>query len=170
LTRQNGGVEFIIMDIDILDYLDKDSIIIDLKQKTKKKILIAIVEYLINKKKVNKSNEKLILKTLLQREQMGSTAIGGHIALPHARLDTIKDLIICLVISHEGVDFDSLDQEPVNIIALLISNQKEAGLHLKMLAFLARMLRDKFFVQQLKDAKSTNDIIALISKQQQLIK
>jgi len=158
------------MDINILDYLDKDSIIVGLKQKTKKKILAAILEHLIAKKKINKDDEKEILKNLVQRESMGSTAIGGYIALPHARITSVKNIVICFVVSKEGVEFDSLDQEPVNIIALLLSNQKEAGLHLKMLAFLARMLRDKYFVQQLKNATSSEDVLALINKQQQIIR
>jgi len=158
------------MDIDILDYLDKDSIIVGLKQKSKKKILSAVLEHLIAKKKIGKDGEKEILKNLLQREEMGSTAIGGYIALPHARINSVKDIVLCFVVSREGIEFDSLDQEPVNIIALLLSNQKEAGLHLKMLAFLARMLRDKYFVQQLKNATTSEDVLALVNKQQQLIK
>jgi mannitol/fructose-specific phosphotransferase system IIA component (Ntr-type) len=158
------------MDINILNYLDKDSIIIGLKQKTKKKIIHSILEYLADKKKITKADVKDILRVILQREEMGSTAIGGYIALPHARIDSIKDVVICLAISEEGLEFDSLDQEPVNIIALLLSNQKEAGLHLKMLAFLARMLRDKYFVQQLKNAKTQEEALALIVKQQQLVR
>ena len=158
------------MDINILDYLDKDSIIIGLAQKTKKKILAAILKHLIEKKKINKDSEKEILKNLFQREEMGSTAIGGYIALPHARINSIKDIVLCFVVSQEGIEFDSLDQEPVNIIALLLSNQKEAGLHLKMLAFLARMLREKYFVQQLKSATTSEDVLALVNKQQQLIR
>lgn len=158
------------MDINILNYLDKDSIIIGLKQKNKRKILSIILEYLAEKKKIAKNDVKNILKVILQREEMGSTAIGGYIALPHARIDSIKDVVICLAISAEGLEFDSLDQEPVNIIALLLSNQKEAGLHLKMLAFLARILRDKYFVQQLKNAKTQEEILALMTKQQQLVR
>jgi len=158
------------MDINILDYLDKDSIIIGLKQKSKKKILAAILKHLIDKKKISKDSEKEILKNLFQREEMGSTAIGGYIALPHARINSIKDIVLCFVVSREGIEFDSLDQEPVNIMALLLSNQKEAGLHLKMLAFLARMLREKYFVQQLKNATTSEDVLALVNKQQQLIR
>ena len=132
--------------------------------------MAAILEHLIDKKKISKDNEKEILKNLFQREEMGSTAIGGYIALPHARINSIKDIVLCFVISQEGIEFDSLDQEPVNIIALLLSNQKEAGLHLKMLAFLARMLREKYFVQQLKSAITSEDVLALVNKQQQLIR
>ncbi len=158
------------MDINISDYLDKDSIIVGIKEKTKKKILSVILEHLIAKKKISKSDEKQILKNLLQREAMGSTAIGGYIALPHARIDSVKSIVVCIAVSKDGIEFDSLDQEPVNVIALLLSNQNEAGLHLKMLAFLARMLRDKYFVQQLKNVDSSEGVLALINKQQQAIR
>jgi mannitol/fructose-specific phosphotransferase system IIA component (Ntr-type) len=53
---------------------------------------------------------------------------------------------------------------------MLLSNQKEAGLHLKMLAFLARMLRDKYLVQSLKNSKAEDEVVALLSKQQQILK
>ncbi|MBU1121314.1 MAG: PTS sugar transporter subunit IIA [Candidatus Omnitrophota bacterium] len=158
------------MSTNIIDYLDKDSICLEVKRKNKRNVISHILDYLISKKKITQANKKEINKLLIQREEMGSTAIGGCIALPHARVNSVKDIVICLAIAPEGVDFDSLDQEKVNIIALLLSNQKEAGLHLKMLAFLARMLRDKYFVQQLKIAKTKEDVLALVNKQQQAVR
>lgn len=157
------------MSIKVIDYLDKDSIFLDLKQKNKKNTLACLLDHLIQKKKVNKEHKKEILKALLRREEMGSTAIGGGIALPHARLTSINNIVICIGVSAPGIEFDSLDQEPVNIVTLLLSNQKEAGLHLKMLAFLARMLRDKYFVQQVKSAKTSEEVLALVNKQQHAI-
>lgn len=156
------------MELNILDYLDKDSVVLELKPKSKKLMLSAILDHLVENKKIKKDSKKDILKALVQREEMGSTAIGGCIALPHSRIPAIKDIMLCLVISQEGVDFDSLDQEPVNIIVLLLSNQNEAGLHLKTLAFLARMLKDKYFVQRLKAAKSVKEALDMMSKQQQM--
>ena len=155
--------------MDVLNYLDENCIILGLKQKNKKNTISFILDYLLSKKKITKDAKKEILKAILQREEMGSTAIGNNIAFPHARISSVKSIIICVAISKEGVDFDSLDQEPVNIVALLLSNQKEAGLHLKMLAFLARMLRDKFLVQRLKEAKTEKEVIELFSKQQQAV-
>ncbi|MCK4520075.1 MAG: PTS sugar transporter subunit IIA, partial [Candidatus Omnitrophica bacterium] len=129
--------------MNILNYLDKNCILIGLKRKNKKDTILTILDHLIKNKKVSKEDKKEISKAIFQREEMGSTAIGNHIAFPHARTNSVKNIVICIGICKEGIDFDSLDQESVNIIALLLSNQKEAGLHLKMLAFLARMLRDK---------------------------
>ena len=156
--------------MDILDYLDKESVVLGLKQKSKKNIISGILDCLIQKGRIKEADKKEILKVILQREEMGSTAIGNHIALPHARVALVKSIVICVGISKEGVDFDSLDQEPVNIIALLLSNQKEAGLHLKMLALLARMLHDKYLVQRLKNAKNEEEVLVLLDKQQQAIR
>ncbi|MFH1504469.1 MAG: PTS sugar transporter subunit IIA [Candidatus Omnitrophota bacterium] len=158
------------MDINVLNYLDKKSVILGLKPKSKKNVISTILDHLVQNKKIAKEKKKEILKVVLQREDMGSTAIGKHIAFPHARIDSVKDIIICLGISPEGLDFDSLDQEPVNIVAFLLSNQKEAGLHLKMLALLARILRDKYLIQRLKNAKNEEEVLALLDKQQQAVR
>jgi len=161
------GIE---MSIDLLNYLQEEDIILNLKGKSKKNIISTILDHLVERKKINKGDKKEILKVILQREDIGSTAIGGYIALPHTRLDCIKDIILCMAISKEGVDFESLDQEPVNVIVLLLSNQKEAGIHLKTLAYLAKLLRDKFFVQQLKNVKDKKEVIPLIAKQQSALR
>jgi len=158
------------MDVDILDYLDKSNIVLNLKPKSKRNIVSGMIDHLIQNKKIPKTDKKEIVKAVIQREGMGSTAIGNYIALPHARLDLIKGIIVCIGISKEGVDFDSLDQEPVNIIALLLSNQQEAGAHLKVLAFLARLLRDKYLIQRLKNAKDEEEILGLLGAQQQAIR
>ncbi len=156
--------------MNVLDYLDKDTVILGLKQKNKKNTISFILDHLVAHTKITKVDRKESLKAIYQREEMGSTAIGNGIAFPHARINSVKDIIICICISKEGVDFDSLDQEPVNVIALLISNQKEAGLHLKMLAFLARMLRDKYLVQRLKNVKTEEEVLALLNQQQQAVR
>lgn len=155
--------------MNVLDYLAPESIILGLKAKNKKVAVSFMLDYLVQKKKIAKHDKKTIARAIFRREEMGSTAIGNHIAFPHARVNSVKDIIICLGVSNEGVDFDSLDQEPVSIIALLLSNQSEAGLHLKMLAFLARMLRDKYLIQRLKNAKNQAEVIALLRQQQQAI-
>jgi len=156
--------------MNILDYLDKDCIILGLKHKNKKNTILNVIDHLAEKKKITKEDKKEISRAIFQREEMGSTAIGNHIAFPHTRTNAVKDIVICIGISKEGIDFDSLDQEPVNIVALLLSNQKESGLHLKMLAFLARMLRDKYLVQRLKNVKTGEEVIDLLDKQQQAIR
>ena len=148
-----------------LKYINEEDIIIDLKARNKKNAISVMLDCLVNTKRIGKNDKRPILRVIMQREDMGSTAIGGDIALPHARLDCIKDIVSCIAISKEGIDFDSLDEEPVHIIVLLLSNQKEAGLHLKTLAYLAKMLRDKSFVRKLEAAKEKSEVISLIARQ-----
>lgn len=158
------------MHVDLFHYLDKKNVILGVKGKNKRTILSTLLDCLISAGKIDKIHKKEILKALVQREEMGSTAIGGSIALPHVRLDCIKKLIIGVAVSYEGVDFDSLDEEPVCILVMLLSNKKEAGLHLKMLALLARVLKDKYFIEQLKSAKTEEEIMSFIQRQVSILK
>jgi PTS system nitrogen regulatory IIA component len=155
--------------MDIANYLDKDSILFSPKQKDKKSVISFMLDNLISCNKLNERSKKDILTTIIQREEMGSTAIGGNIALPHARINSVKEIILSLCIIEDGVDFDSLDEKPVNVVVLLLSNKMQAGIHLKTLAFLARMLKDNYFVQSLKEAKDKEKIINLLVKQQQVV-
>jgi mannitol/fructose-specific phosphotransferase system IIA component (Ntr-type) len=158
------------MQIDLANYLDSTVALTNIKGKNKKTILTCLIDHLITSGKIQKQDRREILKVLVQREEMGSTAIGGNIALPHARVTCVKDIMLCIGITSDGLDFESLDDEPVNIVVLLLSNQKEAGLHLKMLALLARVLRDKYFVQKIKALTNPEDIIACFKKQQALVR
>ncbi len=158
------------MRIELLNYLDEKNVILNLKGKNRRKILSHVLDHLISSGKVDKVYRKEMIKVLLKREEMGSTAIGGGIALPHARLECIKNLVLCVGISPEGLDFDSLDDEPVYIIVTLLSNQKEAGFHLKILALLARMLRDKYFVQDVRHVKTEKEFIGLMQRQYNLVR
>jgi len=151
-----------------LEYMREEDVIINLKARNKKNAISIMLDCLVNTKRISKNDKKSILKVIMQREDMGSTAIGGNIALPHARLDCVKDIVSCIAISKEGIDFDSLDEEPVRIIVLLLSNQKEAGSHLKTLAYLAKMLRDKSFVRKLELAKEKGEVISLITMQSRI--
>lgn len=155
--------------MNIVSYLDKENIIFSPKQKDKKSLISYLLDNLVSCNKLGKKDKKGILTTIIQREEMGSTAIGGNIALPHARINSVKNILLSLCIAKEGVDFDALDEKPVNIIVLLLSSKAQAGIHLKTLAFLARMLRDQYFVKELKKAKGKKEVIKLLTKQQQAV-
>ncbi len=155
--------------MDIVNYLDEESIIFGCKQRDKKSLISFLLDNLVLSNKLNKKNKRDILATVIQREEMGSTAIGGSIALPHARINSVNNILLSLYITKEGIDFDALDEKPVNIVVLLLSNKMQAGSHLKTLAFLARMLRDKYFVESLTKAKDKKEIIKLLIKQQQAV-
>jgi mannitol/fructose-specific phosphotransferase system IIA component (Ntr-type) len=101
----------------------------------------------------------------MAREALGSTAIGQGIAIPHTKSDAATKLVSALAISKKGVNFDSLDGEPVYIFFLLIAPSDSAGPHLKALARVSRLLKDKFFRDSLKNTKTAKDVMDLLSQE-----
>jgi len=151
----------------ITDFLSKDAITLNLQAKTKREAIEELLTLLEKNVKEIKENKKEVLKSIMDRERMGSTGIGQHIAIPHARDKNIKKIVCALGISKspQGVDFDSLDGEPVHIIFLLLVPQNEINLLLRALSKIARMLRDKFVRQELKEASSVEEVMSIISKE-----
>jgi nitrogen PTS system EIIA component len=99
----------------------------------------------------------------MAREALGSTAIGQGIAIPHGKSEATDKLVAALAVSKKGINFDSLDGEPAYIFFLLVAPIDSAGPHLKALARVSRLLKDKFFRDSLKNTKTPKDILELVS-------
>ncbi len=149
----------------IVDYLKEDCIITNLKSRDKEGALKELIK-LLEKNGYVKDGEK-ILETVMEREKLGSTGIGQGIAIPHAKTEQINDIICALGISQNGVDFDSLDGEPVYIIFLVLAPIKSIGQHLKTLAKIARLLKDKVFRNSLKNAKTPAEALKIIKEDEE---
>ena len=149
--------------IKILDLLAAGAIVPELKANTKKGALEELVSLLVAEKKVQ--NVDAAVQILLEREKLGSTGIGQGIAIPHAKTDQAKSVVAAFGLSKKGVPFDSLDGDPVHIVFLLIAPPDAAATHLKALARISRMLKDKFFRQSLREAKSMDEILRLIREE-----
>ena len=103
-----------------------------------------------------------IVKAVMRREQLGTTGIGRHIAIPHSRHASVDRLIGTLAKSDDGLPFDSLDGEPVYVFVLLVSPQDRPGDHLRALEAVVRTLRNEEFVKQLRACKTRDEIWALL--------
>jgi fructose-specific phosphotransferase system IIA component len=150
----------------ILDFLTVDAIKISLESKTKKDVIKELVELLVKSGKVK--DRKKMIQTLLEREELGSTGIGQGIAIPHGKSDTVSDLAAAFGLSTDGISFDSLDGEPVNIFFLLVAPEGAAGAHLKALARISSLLKDKYFRKSLLSAKEAEDVIKIIQEEEKL--
>lgn len=147
----------------IMDFLCKDAIAIDLKAPDKKGAITELIEMLAKAKKVKKAPE--IIETVLEREKLGSTGIGQGVAIPHGKTDLLTEQVAALGVSQKGIEFNSLDGEPVHLLFLLIGPADTAGQHLKALSRISRLLKDRFFRQALRDAKSVQDVISVIEQE-----
>jgi len=144
----------------IMDFLNEKAVCVNLKAQDKKGALLELVDLLYKAGEI-KDKEELV-DTLLARESLGSTGIGQGIGIPHGKLNKVKQLVAAFGVSKKGVNFDSLDGEPVYIFFLLVAPEDSAGPHLKALARISRLLKDKFFRDILKAAKDEKEVIKII--------
>ena len=147
----------------IMEFLNKNAVTVNLKSTDKEGIVRELVD-LLAKAEDLRGREDLV-KSLLMRESLGSTGIGQGIGIPHAKSRNVKDLVAAFGLSQKGVNFDSLDGEPAYIFFLLLAPEESAGPHLKALARISRMLKDKFFRELLRKAKDEKEIIRIIQEE-----
>lgn len=148
----------------ITDFLGKETIELELKAEGKPEVIKEMVGFLARAGKV--SNQDEAVKVLMEREKLGSTGIGQGIAIPHAKMKRLADIIIAFGRSKTGVEFDSLDGEPAYLIFLVLS-PVDSTENLKVLAKISRLLKDKFFRQALKKAKDSAEIFKLIKEEEE---
>ena len=149
----------------IMDFLSKKSIVTDIKSNKKEDVLKELVDALINAGEIEKRFRNKLIDALMARESLGSTAIGQGIAIPHAKSDCVDKLIAAFGISKKGVDFDSLDGELAYIYFLLIAPQDSAGPHLKALARISRLLKDKYFRDSLRACVDDKAVVKIITQE-----
>ena len=149
----------------ILDFLDPQSIAVDLKSQAKRDVIQELCQLLCRSKRI--SDDKLITEILMQREALGSTGIGQGIAIPHGKAKGMGSMVAAVGISKKGVDFEALDGEPVHVVFLLVAPEDSAAAHLKALARISRLLKDKFVRTALKESKTPEDIIKIIQEDDQ---
>jgi len=105
------------------------------------------------------------LKTALSdREKLGTTGVGGGIAIPHARCSAVKDLTVAFFRSKNGVNFNAIDNKDVNLIFLLLAPVASGGPYLKLLAKISRLLRSDDFRASLMEAKSPRDVLEIVQE------
>ncbi|GAB4282088.1 MAG: hypothetical protein Kow0029_27460 [Candidatus Rifleibacteriota bacterium] len=101
---------------------------------------------------------------IFEREKLGTTGVGGGIAMPHARSSAIKTLTVAFFRSENGVDFKSIDNKPVHLIFVLLSPVSSGGPYLKLLAKISRLLRSDDFRNSLLDAKTPAEVMEIIQE------
>ena len=149
----------------IMDFLSKKAIITDIKSTKKEDVMKELVDALINAGEIEKRCRTKLIDALMVRESLGSTAIGQGIAIPHAKSDSINKLVAAFGLSKKGVDFDSLDGELAYIFFLLVAPQDSAGPHLKALARISRLLKDKYFRDTLRTCADEKSVVKIISQE-----
>jgi PTS system nitrogen regulatory IIA component len=146
-----------------MDFLSKKAIVMEMKSAKKEDAIKELVDALINAGDIDQVDRAKLLEALMAREQLGSTAIGQGVAIPHAKMEGVQKLVAAFGLSQKGVNFDSLDGEPAHIFFLLLAPQDSAGPHLKALARISRLLKDKYFRDNLRACRDDKEIVNIIA-------
>lgn len=146
------------MSIRITEFVIREAIIPGVVSTNKEAVIRELVASLKTTGKVSQDDENNIVKAILRREQLGSTGIGRGVAIPHAKHESVGKLIGTMAVAPEGIPFDSLDNEPVNILFMLLYAPERPGEHLRALETVSKLLRDEKFCQRLKEGKTQDEI------------
>jgi fructose-specific phosphotransferase system IIA component len=136
----------------------------NLKAKSKDEVLEEMVELLFKAGKI-KEKEK-ILDAIKKREELMSTGIGHGVAIPHAKCDGVDKLVAAFGRSKNGIDFKSLDGEPVYLFFILLSPEGVTGPHIKALAKISRLLKHHYVREKLKSTNEPDKTLELIRQEE----
>jgi mannitol/fructose-specific phosphotransferase system IIA component (Ntr-type) len=146
------------------DFVVREAIIPELPSTNKEGVIRQMVESLRAAGQFRGADLEDIIRAILKREFLGSTGIGRGVAIPHTKHSSVERLVGTVALSQKGIAFDSLDGEPVHVFVLLISPQDRPGDHLRALENVSRSLRDDNFVRALRNAKTREEISALLDR------
>ena len=141
--------------------LSDDSFLINFDGTSKKQVLEELSKLAEIKLGIN---SRILVENLTKREKLGSTAVGNGIAIPHANVFNIKKPYVFVSTLVNGLDFNSTDDMPVDIIFLLIAPDNQGSEHLQALALISRLLRNKELTTKLRGCKSAESALAVISQ------
>jgi PTS system nitrogen regulatory IIA component len=147
----------------VLDILDPAAIDPEMRATSKPEALHELAAVL-GKLHPNIDQERLV-EVLLEREELGSTAIGEGIAIPHGKLPGISNVVAAFGRSSRGIDFDSLDGSPTRLFFLLVAPEDSAGIHLKALARISRLLKERAFRERLFAGTTREALFATIREE-----
>jgi PTS system nitrogen regulatory IIA component len=147
----------------LTDILTKGLVLPDLQARNKRAVMEELCQTLSRERP--ELSAQALMEVLLERERLGSTGIGDGIAIPHGKLPNLSDLLLSFGRSQAGVDFDSLDGKPAHLFFLVVAPENSAGVHLKALARISRLLKSNAVRRELMQAKDAQEIFRIIQVQ-----
>lgn len=152
------------MPMKLTHYIRPECFIPDLTETTREEALRRIVHAVAEKGLIK--DEKDVFAKLMDRESIQSTAVGSSIAIPHCFTDEVPDLIITVARSTTGIEFDSFDGKPTQVVFLLMGNRLEHSLHLKALARIARLIKSTSFIEKIVASTSVDDMVKAFEQEE----
>ena len=147
--------------MELVDLLTPESVISKLHATSKKQALQEIAR---RAAEITGLNERTIFDVLLERERLGSTGVGGGIAIPHGKLPDLTRLYGLFARLERSIEFDAIDERPVDLIFVLLAPEAAGADHLKALARVSRLLRDRSVCEKLRGSETPEALYALLTE------
>ena len=129
---------------------------------TKEGVLTELVDVCVGAGRISAKKRDAVLEALFARESLGSTGIGGGIAIPHVKTDDVNETIAAIGVAPKRVDFKAVDGEPCNLFFLLVSPKSKANAHLDVLRWLSKLVRNPDFCRFLRTAGDSKEALAVV--------
>jgi PTS system nitrogen regulatory IIA component len=142
------------------EILVEQNIIPELKARDKRGVLEELAEVISSHEP--SIDKGALVRVLVERERLGSTGIGDGVAIPHGKLNGLKHPIVSFGRSRQGLDFDSMDGQPVHLFFLLVAPEDSSGIHLQVLARIAKILKNRAFRQKLMEPATREELYQAI--------
>ncbi len=147
--------------MDLAGLIKLDGIIPSLKAKSKKQVL---QELAARAAESTKLDQREIFETLLHRERLGSTGVGHGVAIPHGKFEKLDKIVSLFARLSTPVDFDSIDDQPVDLVFLLLAPESAGADHLKALARISRLLREPASIEKLRGSKDAAALYSVLTE------
>lgn len=147
--------------MEIVDLISPESVVPNLRATSKKQ---ALQELARRAAEITGLQERAIFDVLLERERLGTTGVGNGIAIPHGKLSSLPRLYGLFARLERPINFESIDEQPVDLIFLLLAPESAGADHLKALARVSRLLRDKAVCEKLRGTDSAEGLFALLTE------
>ena len=147
--------------MEIMDLISPDAVIASLRATSKKQALQELARKAAD---LTGLEERRVFEVLLERERLGTTGVGNGIAIPHGKLPELTRLYGIFARLDKPIDFDSIDDEPVDLIFLLLAPESAGADHLKALARVSRLLRDRTICSKLRGCDTADGLYAVLTQ------
>jgi fructose-specific phosphotransferase system IIA component len=151
----------------ITDILNESVVRTNLPGSSKEEIINAMIELAASQKQV--TNKEMMRTAILEREKIMSTGVGSGFAIPHGKTDAVSDIVAAFAITAQPIDYQSLDDQPVRLVFLLVGRDNMVGPHIKLLSRISRLMNKEDFRKQLLEAETPKDILEIFRQEEATI-
>jgi fructose-specific phosphotransferase system IIA component len=143
----------------ISDILDESLVKTQLPGNSKDEIISHMIDIVATSKKV--LNREKVREAIFEREKIMSTGVGNGFAIPHGKTDAVSDIVAAFAVTAEPIDYQSLDEQPVRLVFLLVGKDSMVGPHIKLLSRISRLMNKEEFRKKLLAAASPKEVLEI---------